>query len=59
MLSRSAVETVEISSRAEAAADGVASEGQRQAGGLLPPLAEVHDAVQAGLIVGELAFVDD
>ena len=59
MLSRSAVETLEISSRAQAAADGVSSQRQRQAGDFLPPFAEVHNAVQAGLIVGELAFVDD
>ena len=44
---------------AEIAADGVSAEGQRQAGVLLPPDAEVDDQVQAELGIGELALVDE
>src|SRR5580700_11378034 len=45
--------------RAESAADRVASQRQRQACHLLPPPAEVDNAVQSGLVIGQLAFVDD
>ena len=45
--------------RAERAADGVSAERQRQARDFQPPLAEIDDAMQSGLVVGELAFVND
>jgi hypothetical protein len=44
---------------AEVLADGVAAEGKGESGALLPPGAEIEDEVEAELLVGELAFVDD
>jgi hypothetical protein len=44
---------------AERAADGVAAQGQHQAGGLAPPDAEIENLVEAAGGVGELALVDD
>ena len=43
----------------EAATNGIASQRQRQPGDFLPPLSEIDDAMQAGLVVGQLAFVND
>ena len=59
MLSRNAPLTADISSGAEGAANGVAAQRQRQASHFLPPSAEIDDAVQAGLVVSQLAFVND
>src|SRR4029077_16637652 len=39
--------------------DGVAPKWQRQAGHLLPPSAEIDNAVQSGPVIGQLAFMDD
>ena len=44
---------------AQVLADDVAAQGQRQAGLLEPPLAEVDDLVQALVAVVELPLVDD
>ena len=59
MLSRSALVVIRMVSSPRDAANGVAAEGQRQAGLLAPPLAEVERFDQAVVAVGELAFVDD
>ena len=59
MLSRKAAETTGINSAPEGAANRIASQGQRQTGHLSPPLAEIHNAVQSRLVVGQLAFVND
>ena len=45
--------------RAQGAADGIAAEGQNQAGGFAPPDTQVQNLVEAAGRVGELAFVDD
>ena len=45
--------------RAQRAADGVAAQRQHQAGGLLPPDAEIENLVEAAGGIGELALVDD
>src|SRR5208337_4969457 len=45
--------------RPKRAADGVASQRQRQPSHLLPPAAQVDDAMQAGFVVRQLAFMDD
>src|SRR5581483_7267735 len=44
---------------AQVAPDDVAPQGQRQAGLLLPPDAEVYGKVQALVLKGELPLVDD
>jgi len=44
---------------AEGAADGVATEREREVGLLAPPLAEVEELEQAVIRVGELALMDD
>ena len=59
MLSRSAVQQAVDQLRAERAANGVATQGQRQSGLIAPPLAHVENAVQALAVEGELAFVND
>ena len=59
MLCLSVRATLAISAGPEIAADGVAAERQRQAGLIAPPAPEIDDAVQPGLVVGELALVDD
>ena len=59
MLSRNAPDTLAVSSGPEAAPDRIASQRQRQPGDFQPPLAQVHNALQAGFGVGQLAFVDD
>ena len=43
----------------ERAADGVAAEGQHQAGGFLPPDAKIENLVEAADVVGELSFVNN
>src|SRR5262245_39666368 len=43
----------------EVATNHIASQGQGQAGPLLPPDAEIHDQVQALLLKSQLPFVDD
>ena len=43
----------------EGAANGVAAERKRKAGHLSPPLAEIDHAVEARLVIGQLAFVND
>ena len=45
--------------RTKRAADRIASQRQRQAGHFLPPLAEIDNALQSRLVVGQLAFVND
>src|ERR1039457_438921 len=45
--------------RAERAANGVSAEGTVQSGDFQPPLAKIDDAMQSGLVVGELAFVNN
>ena len=47
MLSRKAAVTVDMSCGPKLAADRIAPKRQRQSGHLLPPPAEIHDAVQA------------
>ena len=59
MLSRRALEMMLVLFSAERAADGVAAEGQHQAGGFAPPDAEIENLVEAAGGVGELALVDD
>ena len=59
MLSRSALADAAHQLGPETAADGVAAKRQRQAGHFLPPLAQIHDALQPGFRIGELAFVND
>ena len=59
MLSRTGLGDDRWDSGAQGAADGVAAQGQHQAGGLAPPDAEVEDFVQAAGVIGELALVDD
>src|SRR5208337_307331 len=44
---------------AQGTANGVAAQGQDEAGGLAPPDAEIENLVEAAGGVGELAFVDD
>ena len=45
--------------RAQAATNRVASQWQRQPSYFLPPLAEIHDAMQSRFVVGQLAFVNN
>ena len=59
MLSRSAVLTLSMRCSAQRAPNRISAQRKRQARHLLPPLAQVDDAVQPCLRVGELAFVDD
>src|SRR5262249_2036266 len=44
---------------AKRAANDISSQGQRKAGYLLPPTSKVDDAMQAGLVICQLAFVND
>ncbi len=59
MLSRRASGNCRHQFGTEGAANCIAAQRQRQAGHLLPPLAEIDNAVQAGLVVGQLAFVNN
>ena len=43
----------------QAAADGVAAQGQRKSGLLAPPLAQIEHTVKTVGGIGELALVDD
>ena len=45
--------------RTEAAADRISSQRQRQPGDLLPPPAQIDNALQTGFRVTQLAFVND
>ena len=44
---------------AKAAAYRIAAKWKRQSGHLQPPLAKVHNSVQARAVVSQLAFVND
>ena len=41
------------------AADRVSPKRQRESRDLLPPAAEIHDAVQPRLVIRQLAFMND
>jgi hypothetical protein len=59
MLSCTALVTMCMDFSAERAADGVAAEGQHQAGGFAPPDAQIENLVEAAGGVGELSLVND
>ena len=59
MLSCTALVTMRWVFGAQRAADGVAAQGQHQAGGFAPPDAQIENLVESAGGVGELALVDD
>ena len=59
MLSRRRCRDLRHQFRSQAAANRISSQRQRQAGHFLPPPAQIDDAMQSRLVVGELSFVDD
>ena len=59
MLSRRAPGHFRGQLRPQTAPDRISAQRQRQAGDLQPPLAQIHDALQAGFRIGQLAFVND